>query len=154
MKLKLTENLKLVFSETHFPLISCCSFSGPTNKSTKLLPQRTGLTQIKVTDNGSSLQTRSCIPYLRYRSPEPISLHQLSEHVHGPTSCPTDDLLMSGAKFCLILMLSLYPKVNMGYMPHMCLLNVHALSFLINSHKFSLLSPHLAAFRINPFLAA
>lgn len=67
----------------------------------------------------------------------PSSLHLLSEQAHSPSPCPTDDLLMSGAKFCLVLMLSLHPKVNTGCMLHMCLLKVHALSLLMNSYKFS-----------------
>ena len=54
----------------------------------------------------------------------------------APSPCPKITSLTSGTEFCLILMLSLRLKVNMGYMVPICLLSVHVPSFLMNSHKF------------------
>ena len=54
----------------------------------------------------------------------------------APYPWPKDNILTLGAEFCLIQMLSLHPKVNMGCMLHICLLSVHVPHFLINSHKF------------------
>lgn len=70
-------------------------------------------------------------------SPRPHPVNTSSQsYTHA-----TGDLLMSAARFCLILMLSLYPKVNIGCMLHVCLLNAHAPSILMKSPKFSCLFP-------------
>lgn len=47
------------------------------------------------------------------KSPRPHPIYMGSEHALGPSSCPKDTLLMAGAEFGPILMLSLYSKVNM-----------------------------------------
>lgn len=68
------------------------------------------------------------LPKIRSPRPHPVSTNFRA----SPSPCPTGDFLRSGAKFCLILMLSLHLKMNMGCMLHACLLNACPLSVLMN----------------------
>lgn len=114
IRLRLTENLKLSFQRPVSLWLPIVSFQTPlTNPlaiSTEAWPDRNEGHQY-----GSSLWTSKTL----HSSPEITSLrlHLLyvsSEHAHSSSPCPADDLLISGAKFSFILMLSLHLKVNMG----------------------------------------
>ena len=69
-------------------------------------------------------------------SKTPASLYQLSEQAYCNFSLSCDNLLMSGAGFCLLLVLCLHPKINIRCMLHLYLFNAHAPSSLMNSSKF------------------
>lgn len=119
MRLKTAETLKLVFQRT-VPLSAVMFFSDPANKSTSCF--FSSLRANKALDSFPTVMSPRHHPV--------YTGFQIVPRTSSPYPKIPPDIR---AKLCLIPLLSLHPKGNMRWILRICLLKVHAPSFLMNS---------------------
>lgn len=135
MKVETRRKFKACFSGNSFSLVTHHVFSDPTNKYTSCLHRsqkwRSMIWSQPVNKQGSEFLMQGIVTQTK----NPSGLYSSQSMPIAPFPYPKLIFWHQGLIFASF-WYYVHPKVNMGCMSRICLLNAHTPSFLINNYKF------------------